>query len=598
MVEFTQKADLSLYENKDTEQYCAYLEAVLENFDEEPYSNLFLDDSEDEKYILLENIYEYIVNDIVAIAVDKKGSKLYEKILERSTITQVLLVSEKLFDVELLELLCFNRFCSYSIQRIIKIYGLILGLSHVKFDISKAVGRYLKIVTNLAVEKIDDFTKSPFANHILRELMLSLSKSDEENLNVIIELVYKQVDFTWADDPKLCSLLQNIFDLDRNLADKFMQNCCDEIKDSFKLWVLKNSSCFLIEKLITFVSKENLIKIYNLIYKNNMKAIASNDNATFSVKHLLNRLIREEMFSEIELLFFEILEEKIFWNLLNTPHFGTALKFTDSLLNFSTELQTKLIDTLIIIGNEREGGLFFNLACANTEQPQMAGSLLLQSILSKIDLEKSEILKSLLDVELSLQLRLLKEKSASHAFDSFFNSRFIKTETKLSFFDKYIVDNEVDLVLDRYACRVLESSWSYLDMQRKLKFMESIKSTRNELVKSPSGRKFAKFSSIDAYKRDPHQWRRLEVSKMRNLNIFKDIIKDKTPRLPEKTVYEVEIPKPSPATTVKEMGTILEAIKESNPKNSKRKSEKKDKKLKKKKRKVQQNDEFQIEVLE
>eukprot|EP00835_Amoeboradix_gromovi_P002906 NODE_176_length_15869_cov_0.275777.p2 type:complete len:601 gc:universal NODE_176_length_15869_cov_0.275777:8213-6411(-) len=600
MDEFVKKTDITVYENKDMTSYCTYFNAILENFDEEPYSNLFLDDKEDEKYFLLDNIYDYINKDLLPIVLDKKSSKMFEKILERSTIVQILQVARQLFDPDYLEQLCFNRFASYSVEKIIKIFGFILNLNHSKFEVSKACTKHTNALTTLALEKTSDFISNPFANHILRELLKSLNKTQNEDLEKIVDAVYANVNFEWSQDPKLCALLQDILNINNAIADRFMTSCCSEIESKFKEWVFNQNASRLVENLVISVSKDNLTKIIDLIFAGNMLDLSKSDNAMYSVKHLLQRLENDKSYNIVESLFLELLEMSAYWSVLQSQHYSVAIKFLDYQSHYSTESNMLLIDHIIKIGKERDGNLFFNIIALNGEAPTIAGSLVLQHLFKNIDIKDSEIMVSLFELSKEIHLRLMTNNAASHIYDSLYNSSLVPIESKLRIYDSIILVNSKDFATDKYGCRVIEASWNSLDMIRKLALMEMISQSRNDLVKSPHGRKFAKFTSIDAYRQDPHNWRRIEVGKMRNINIFKNVIGNKNnikKQTPKQHVAGFINNEPIHVKTNRDdLDPIMDAIKGNNDASIERKRKKKS--LKSGIKKTKTNEVFEVEILE
>ena len=597
MEDFTNTHDISVHENKDMSSYYTYFNAVLDNFDEEPYSNLFLDDQDDEKYMLLTNIYDYINKDVLPIILDKKTSKLFEKILERSTIVQILQLSKQFFSPEYLEQLCFNRFASFSIEKIIKIFGFILGLSHSKFEISKSCTKHLNALTELVLLKTNDFTQNPFANHILRELLISLKKTNDEELLKVVDSVYSHVTFDWSQDSKLCGLLQDVLSISNDAADKFMRSCCSEIENSFKEWVFNQNASRLIDKLITSVAKENVMKLVDLIFKDNMAGLTKSDNAMYSVKHLIQRLDQEKSWEVIEMLFLELINSGNVWSLLQSQHYSVICKFLDYQSQYCKETNDLLIAHVVKIAKEREDNLYFNIICLNGEEPKIAGSLLLQHLFKNTDnFNESDIITSLFELAVDMHVRLLMHSAGSHIYDSFYNSTFVSAELKLKFYDMVILNNCKEFAMDKYACRVIEACWTSLDMKRKLGLMEALAKYRNDLIKSPHGRKFARFTSIDAYRKDPRHWRTLEVGKIRNINIFKNVVGTQTSTKKQNAIGNftqtvIEVPK---SNTIKDLDPILDAIKGTTTKEKKRKKKSEKTGIKKKKL----DDVFEVEVLE
>ena len=594
MDHFVSKSDLSVYESKDLSSYSTYFNAILENFDEEAFSNLFLDDQEDEKYFLLDNVYEYVEKDLLSIILSRKTSKSFEIILERSTIVQLLSISSKLFHVDFLEQLCFHRFSSYTIQKMVKMFGFVLGFSHSKFDISKSCTKYLNRLATIVLEKPLDFCKSPFASHIVRELLSALNKKENEKLPVLIHSIYQSVNFEWADDPILCSLLQYILNISEEICDKFMSSCLLEIKSSFKTWVLNQNSSRLVEQLIASVSIEHLQDIYSLIFKGNMLELAKNDSALYSIKHMLTRLEKEKLIEHIQDLFVELIDADLIWQILKSRHFSVIVAFLQHLSQFSIKTQQLLLETIMTHSKEREGNHFFNIVSLNEEEPKIAGSLVLQNMYTSMDLNDCELNISLSLLDKSIAMRLLCHNSASHVFNSFFNSTLLKSTYKLEFFDSILSDSIVSLAMDKYGCRVVESAWKELDMKRKLNLMEKVAPERNNIIKSPHGRKFAQFCSIDAYRKDQYNWRKMEVTKMRNVLSFKSVIGNAKPIVQAKEGLE-DYTKAStvlPTTAHSDLDPILEAIKGNSTMKKRKKSG--EKKSKKKKTKTT----YEVEVLE
>ena len=185
----------------------------------------------------------------------------------------MLTITRTLFQKETLEALCFHRCGSYVIEQLAKLFNMLLQFQQLDMKTRYTVIQLSQQLNKLCSRLLSHFIESPFANHVLRQVLLS------PECDVSTPL-FQLVEESWADDPKKCGLLSILFKQEA-LCTTFL----GEHSDCINTWARSKTASFLVESIITHCNESSLKSLVKLF-----KHLEYNDFSLFCLKPLIRRL--------------------------------------------------------------------------------------------------------------------------------------------------------------------------------------------------------------------------------------------------------------------------------------------------------------------
>eukprot|EP00835_Amoeboradix_gromovi_P005540 NODE_530_length_7152_cov_0.525876.p2 type:complete len:534 gc:universal NODE_530_length_7152_cov_0.525876:1826-225(-) len=294
-------------------------------------------------------------------------------------------------------------------------------------------------------------------------------------------------------------------------ANSFLSLNCTGLAEYFKDRNLTQYAGNFIQNLITHASFENLDNLINSFYTGNLLELARSNYSMPTIKFLIHRLGKENLYHRIESLFLELLNKQAIWSLLQSPFNSVVVKFLDFQTQFSENTNLLLVAHITTKANEKDGNLYFNIITLNGNEGATAGSLLLQHLFKNIHLKNNDVLDSLFALEEERHVSLMMHRAASHFYRSFYSSLLILEGSKVLFFDKFILSNCVKLANDSYASLIIQDCWSTLDIDRRLSLIEVLYQHKHEWSSTPHGHYLNKHLNLYVYSRDVQYWRRIQM---------------------------------------------------------------------------------------
>ncbi|KAF9448476.1 hypothetical protein P691DRAFT_800795 [Macrolepiota fuliginosa MF-IS2] len=145
-------------------------------------------------------------------------------------------------------------------------------------------------------------------------------------------------------------------------------------------------------------------------------------------------------------------------------------------------------------------------------EPQIQGSLLLQSLLQLPEPHYQVVIDSIKTLPIEEQISLAHNSVSSRVYDILLSSSSITSKAKRAFVTSFI-GHYHELADDRFGSRVADRCWDFSDTYLKEKIARSLVPHQQILAGSFYGKFFSRSLNLYLLQRNPEQWRNLQAEK-------------------------------------------------------------------------------------
>ncbi|XP_006459728.1 hypothetical protein AGABI2DRAFT_202089 [Agaricus bisporus var. bisporus H97] len=151
-------------------------------------------------------------------------------------------------------------------------------------------------------------------------------------------------------------------------------------------------------------------------------------------------------------------------------------------------------------------------------EPQIQGSLLLQSLLHLPEPHYEIVIQSINSLSLEERIQLAHNSSSSRIYDVLLDSSTIPSKTKRSFVLGFI-GHYHQLADDRFGSRIVDRCWNFADTYLKEKIARSVFPHQQTLAGSFYGKFFSRNLNLYLLQRRPEEWRNFQTEKKRQADV-------------------------------------------------------------------------------
>ncbi|KAF5364123.1 hypothetical protein D9756_000966 [Leucocoprinus leucothites] len=150
-------------------------------------------------------------------------------------------------------------------------------------------------------------------------------------------------------------------------------------------------------------------------------------------------------------------------------------------------------------------------------EPQLPGSLLLQSLLQLPDPHFQVVTDSISSLSMEERIHLAQHSISSRVYDALLNSPSVPSKSKRAFVMSFI-GHYHQLADDRFGSRVADRCWDFADTFLKEKIARSLIPHQQFLAGSFYGKFFNRNLNLYLLQRRPDEWRNLQTEKRKKLD--------------------------------------------------------------------------------
>ncbi|XP_055692898.1 uncharacterized protein LOC129795537 [Lutzomyia longipalpis] len=513
------------------------------------------DDAEG-KELLARNVMDYTRGREITLASHQIASKVIENLLEYCN--EVTLGEYQDAFKQDIRTLCANRFSSHVLEKLI-------SLSATRFLTNSAEGSnppekkikeeaevdpgekcklFVETCSKFLLNNMEDFVWDPYANHVIRTCLKSLSGQMDEKLSfpgvpeewgdVVKEYASRLrdwpffVDFPYQEltsgllqtltvalariDKSALKSIGGFFTQPQNTEDPVEENKEEAAEDAenpsklHKLFTTESSIRFL-EVLIGVAGKKLFSKIFLRLFQGNLKELSLMKSANFCVQKILDNMKEKE---ELSSCFTEL--DAHTGEILQNGYTGVILSLCQACRRLEINQHQFIRSLKRALNCQKEGN--FALCVLKLKPQEMVaedtstfvhihGSLIVQEMLKFR--KPIDVIQSILTIPPDQLVNLLNTAKGSFLVDAFFASPHVGEKSRVSFVN-HLIGFFIDLAINKFGSRSIERLFEASSSELRCKIIAELAEKINKLQSTPFGFIVSKKLHVAEYKQNAKRW--------------------------------------------------------------------------------------------
>ncbi|XKL60055.1 hypothetical protein PGB90_001071 [Kerria lacca] len=539
-------------------------------------------ESEDDKKIFVDNVFEQITGNEVNYSCNQVVSRIIDNLLPLAS--SIVLSKFMTAYSEDIRIICLDPFASFVLQKLISIVTERYLIHHKNsedknYDDENQYAEWLMKVFKFTLNNYEEFVFDNYANHVMRTSIRCLigqtNNSTEKSMSTKEKIMpaefteilkkftdqflewhrFKELAFYNLSSGFLQVLVECLSKTSRKrsklITRKLLDECfysefilTDESNDkkndikeekfdfSKILPSFENDSCIrLLEVVISVASTKHFTQIYAKCFINRLVQLSCHPTANFAVQKLI-RYAQEK--SEFESIFNEL--SVSFKPILEHGHSGVILQLCDRCLHHKTQqsvfmqLWMKYLDcnepkdsqilvSPLTVFMKRKSEYEF----CETNSVQLHGSLLIQNML-KFN-KPIKVINSLLEIKGNTLINIFCDPKGSHIADAFFESEFVGEKSKEKLF-KVLRGFYSSLAVSKHGSRVFDIIWKWANVKNRVVIASELLEDEAKLHNNSFGRPIIHNVSLGSFRHNKEEWIKAQISNNKAKKIFASIISE------------------------------------------------------------------------
>lgn len=518
-------------------------------------------DSEEDKLIFVNNVFNQTVDQEVNCSCNQVGCRVIEMLLPFAN-DDTLQRFIKIFGADLRPL-CSDRFASHIVEALVN-----EASNRYMRDVSyNDYKDFVVKVSKFLLNNLEDYIWDTYGNHVIRTCLENIAKlpKTDDKINTVGEICdipeeyleiikdYAERLIVWPQFVELCNLeltsgflqllLKCIRKIDVKLLKKYLKKLIGEVFISegetqvnvmHKVFFSK-SLLMLLETAIQVAPQKEYLKIYTNLFADNIPKLAKTRSSNFAVQKLLQCCNEKELF---ENMFNELIDH--FDEILTAGHSGILMALSQSCRRLGSK-QGAFVQALMkalhcLEPEERRNSFILCLSRLDTfenneaisnenlqkERLNLHGTLILQELLNYN--KPILIVNGILSLEAEVLQNLFSNTMGSHIVDSFVKGSFVGEKSREKLVRRMMGTFQM-LASSKYGSRSFEALWNAANFKCKNQIMEELSVKSGTWSNSEYGRIIAGKINLVLFKRNKEQWKNSLNQIDKSEKILADILK-------------------------------------------------------------------------
>ncbi|XP_075223370.1 nucleolar protein 9 isoform X2 [Lycorma delicatula] len=309
-----------------------------------------------------------------------------------------------------------------------------------------------------------------------------------------------------------------------------------DVKGFDVLKILSNQQAVhLLNAMIVTSTDKIYEKINHRCFSGRLKEMALNRTANYSVQKLIDKCMNTDSF---EAIYIELSDN--FKEIVVSGCTGVLFSLCKTCRKLQVKESSFIKDIMKIfkcddsIDGEKSNFVLqllmleqfpHPLSCLNESSSfaiNLHGCLLVQEML-KFN-KPGKVVKSILNMNSLLLVKILCDQKGSHIADAFFSNEMKKEKHRVKFINK-LKGSFIELAVSKYGSFTLTGLWKVADTEQKLCIIKELASKQSLLMNSQSGKFIARAVSLETYRHQPKEWEHAQKHLISTRQLFSDVIR-------------------------------------------------------------------------